>query len=539
MDPPELLRAKEWMLSRRAFLGWLGESTDSQVRTRGADGNHFYGKVHLLIHAQTTGQTWSHLILTGLNEGIWPRVFETGAFGSRHELMSLNRQARVLNRRGTVEGGQGSGHETVAGGKGHCLLPLERQDLALRDLCAALEATRSAICLTALTTEGGRSLLPSDFFSHAYQARTGLVLDEEAFRMLATATESWCREHESLFKAKSELTPAGIESTRIAYNARRDPVRSFGPYEFSFAQPPARQIQLSCKEWESAWNHPASVWLEKVVGASPWPKGDLSWPRAVGTWVHRWLAAALRDCHDRNSTDEIPVLLRAAAYREADTVRNRADALGRELYPWWEQVWMQARTLALGLAESLGPHLRDRQFICELKLPPNLMTALPGTTESDFELKGRLDLLLIKPDGVAHDPDHGNFSGCAGWVIDFKTGSAQSLNARKIGLGMGLQTVLYALAIRALGAVSTEISIHTPGAELKPQVVLDDILETTPLFRSLDKLHRDGVFGMRPEAANEYGYSPAYPLATRFIPYHVLEAKWALVHGVAPAEEDE
>ena len=173
VQPPAWLKQRDQKLARRTFLEWLRESTDSQTRTRGADGNHFYGKVHLLIYAQMTGQTWSHLILTGLNEGVWPRVFETGAFGSRHELTTLNAQARSLNQRGAAQGGQGIGHETVATDRGHCLLPLERQDLALRDLCAALESTNEAACLTAMTTEAGRSLLPNDFFNHAYQAQTG------------------------------------------------------------------------------------------------------------------------------------------------------------------------------------------------------------------------------------------------------------------------------------------------------------------------------------------------------------------------------
>ena len=120
-------------------------------------------------------------------------------------------------------------------------------------------------------------------------------------------------------------------------------------------------------------------------------------------------------------------------------------------------------------------------------------------------------------------------------MIDFKTGSAQGLSAKKIGDGKGLQAVLYALAVRARGATSTAISLHTSDAPLKPQVQLDDVLRITPLFRSLDKLHRDGVFGMRADADNAYGYSPAYPMATRFVPGAILEAKWALVHGAMPA----
>jgi len=539
IDPPAWLRKSEEMLSRRVFLEWLKESTDSQTRTRGADGNHFYGKAHLLIYAQMTGQTWSHLILTGLNEGVWPRVFEAGAFGSRHELAALNRQARELNRLGAGQGGQGMGHETVGADRGHCLLPLERQELALRDLCAALESTGAAACLTAMTTEGGRSLLPSDFFNHAYQAKTGRVLDEETFRSFANATQEWCRRHESFFESKTSILSSSIATTRIAYAARRDATRTFGPYEFAYGQPPRRPIQLSCKRWEDAWNHPATVWLEEIVGASPWPEGALSWPRAVGTWVHRWLAASLRECRERNSAKDFLPLLLAAADREAFAVRNRARAAEIELYPWWDQVWAQARTTALGLAETLAPHLQDRQFLCEFRLPQDVMIALPGTDQTDFLLKGRIDLLLVEPGAIPHDLASGDFSGCACWVVDFKTGSAQSLSDKKIGEGKGLQTVLYALAVRARGAASTAISLHTCDAPLKPQVQLDDVLGITPLFRSLDKFHRDGVFGMRADADNAYGYSPSYPMAMRFVPGNILEAKWALAHGAAPGEEEE
>src|SRR5260221_9570040 len=304
-----------------------------------------------------SGQTWSHLILTGLNEGVWPRVLETEAFGSRHELAALNGQARTLNRRGTTQGGQGEGHEAVSPDRGHCLLPLERQDLALRDLCAALEGTSDAVCLAAMTTQAGRSLLPSDFFNHAYQARTGRVLDEETFRGLAMATAAWCAKHDFLFQPQAKRGDAKtIGATRIAYEARRDATRPFGPCEFAFREPPERPIQLSCKTWEEAWNHPSVVWLERVVGAPPWPEGTLSWPRAAGTWVHRWLAAALRACGEGRSTGDFPALLRAAADRELSQARNRARAAGIELYPWWDQVCGQARAIALGLGEMLAPH---------------------------------------------------------------------------------------------------------------------------------------------------------------------------------------
>jgi len=530
IDPPGWLLSREEMLSRRAFLQWLKETTDSQTRTRGTDGNHFYGKVHLLIYGQTTGQTWSHLILTGLNEGVWPRVFETGAFGSRHELIALNQQARALNVRGTIQGGQGIGHETVAADKGHCLLPLERQDLALRDLCAALDGTGAAVCLSAVTTEGGRSLLPSDFFSHAYQAKTGQVLDEESFRRVATATESWCHQHASLFESKSAVAPSDINATRIAYAARRDPTQPFGLYEFSFAQPPPRPIQLWCKEWEGAWNHPSSVWLENVVGASSWPEGMLSWPRAVGTWVHRWLAAALHDYRERNAAAaEFPLLLRAAADREAAAVRTRADAAELDLYPWWEQVWRQARTRASQLGETLAPLLPEHTFYSEFTLPAELMVALPGSPHRDFQLKGRIDFLRVDEGTIAGTSERPDFSGCAGWVIDFKTGASKPLSQKNVLKGTGLQAILYALAIRALGAETTSLSVLAPESPAEKQLDLGPAVD--PILASLEKFHRTGVFGMRPAANSDYGFAPSYPIATQFVAAYILEAKWELTHG--------
>ncbi|MCE0523133.1 MAG: PD-(D/E)XK nuclease family protein [Methylacidiphilales bacterium] len=535
IDPPLWLQKNDAPLSRRTFLEWLKESTASQTRTRGADGNHFYGKVHLLIYAQMTGQTWSHLILTGLNEGVWPRVFETGAFGSRHELAALNQQARALNRLGAEQGGQGMGHETVGPDRGHCLLPLERRDLASRDLCAALESTGLAGCLTAMTTEGGVSLLPSDFFNHAFQAQTGRVLDEETFRNLANATREWRGQHRSLFEPKPDAPSRSITATKTAYAARRNPALPFGPYEFAYARPPRQPIQLSCKKWEDAWNHPAQVWLEEIVGSPPWPEGTQSWQRAIGTWVHHWLAASLRKCHERNSANDFLSLLLEAADREARLVRDRARAAKLELYPWWDLVWEQARVTALSLGEILASHLQNRQFLAEFRLPPNVMIALSGTDSADFSLKGRIDLLLVEPGAVHCDFDNGDFSGCTCWVVDFKTGSAQNLSEKKIGEGIGLQTLLYALAARALGATSTAVSLHTADAPLKPQVQLEDLLGIAPLFHSLDKFHRDGLFGMRADADNAYGYSPAYPMATRFVSSGVLKAKWALVHGGAPA----
>lgn len=533
------LEHMDQVLSRSSFLKWLKEATDSKEQTRGREGNHFYGKIHLLIYAQMTGQAWTHLILTGLNEGIWPRLFEAGAFGSRHELAALNRQARSLNAMGKGEGAQGAGHEIVQAGHGYCLLPLEKRDLALRDLCAAIEGTSGAACLAAMTSEAGRSLLPSDFFNHAYQIKTGHVLDETALQNLEAETTRWCRQHEFLFRsARQDNDSPGIAATRRAYEARRDESKPFGPFEFAYAQPPGQTIQLSCKTWETAWNHPATVWLEHVVGVSAWPEGILSWSRAIGTWTHRWLATALRTCKERNSIQEFLPLLQEATDRGAIQIENRARAVGLDLYPWWEPVWAQAQAMTLGLGQRLAPHLANKQFLSEYRLPENIQVALPGMERADFVLTGRIDLLLIDNERLANDLEKDDFSDCTCWVIDFKTGAASKLNLKAIEKGRGLQPLLYALAVRAKGARSVAISLSTPDAPLAPQLTVDEALEVTSLFRSFDIFHRAGIFGMRGNMENEYGYAPVYPLATRWVPKNILDAKWASIHGEAAVPEE-
>ncbi len=535
-EPPAWLRKSKDVLPRRAFIEWLRESTDSRTRTRGKESNHFYGRVHLLVYGQLSGQSWSHLILTGLNEGVWPRMFEPGAFGSRHELDALNQQARSLNRRVKITGRQGEGNDVVREGFGHCLLPLERQDLALRDLCAALESTSHVVCLAAMTTEAGRGLLPSDFFNHAYQVKTGRLLDEEAFRRLANTTEAWCRQHDPLFERQGEPPVLPIEQTREAHAARHDASQPFGAYEFAYDQPPERPIQLWSKQWEAAWNHPATVWLESIIGATGWPEGNLNWPRAVGTWVHDWLAQALRE--SREAKTPLLPLVHEVAGRTARRIRESATAAGLELYPWWQQVWAQARAITVGLAENLEPVLQGRPFQPEYRIPPRIAMTLPGSAHGDFELKGRIDLLLFAS-GAEGDPTSVNFAGTPCWVVDFKTGAARALSAKDIAQGRGLQSLLYALAMRSLGAGPVSFSLLTRNAVLKEQADVDAALQNAALFHSLEIMHRDGIFGMRPDADNEYGFSPPYPLATRFVPKHILEAKWARVHGGAPVDEED
>jgi hypothetical protein len=515
----------DFSLSRRAFLAWLRDVGDSRARRRA--GNHFYGKVHLLVYGQLAGQRWTHLILTGLNEGTWPRLMDGDAFGSRHEIAALNARARLLNRAGTGRGAQGEGHETVAPGRGHCLLPLERYDLALRDLCRALRATEHAVCLAARTHDQGRNLLPSDFFSHAWQLKTGQVLDDASFRDLAKTTARHVREHAALFPPEP-AEAQDIVATKTAYRSRRDPARPFGRYEFAYETPPESPIQLSCKNWENAFNHPASVWFSHVVGVGPWPEGSLSWKLSLGTWAHRWLAQAVNAAPDPAGLE---ARVRGAAEHDAKSVENHARDLGIELYPWWRQLWAQSRAVAHSLAQVLAPELAGKTALGEIDLPRPLEIALPGADRATFDLRGKLDLLLLEPPmtpgaNTAFDP-----RGARAWIIDFKTGADTGLTEKRLEKGHGLQIALYGLALRALGAEPVALSVLTPGSVLKRQLEETGTRGPSEPFRTLEAMHRGGLFGQSDQEDRAHGFAPDYPITTRAIPREVLKAKRALARS--------
>jgi hypothetical protein len=515
----------EFTISRRGFLAWLRDAVDSRERVRA--GNHFYGRIHLLVYGQLAGQRWTHLILTGLNEGVWPRLVEGDAYGSRYELAELNARARALNRTSAVRGGQGEGHTTVAPGRGHCLLPLERYDLALRDLCRALRATERAVCIAARTQEEGRAQLPSDFYGHAWQVKTGRVLDDTIFRDLARTTAQHVRDHAAFFP------PAPVETQEIAaaataYHARRDFEQPFGRYEFAYASPPESPIQLSCKMWETAFGHPAFVWLSQVVGVETWPEGNLSWKLSLGTWAHRWLAQAVNAGPNHAGLE---ARVRAAAERGAQAVQKRARELGIELYPWWRQLWAQSQAVALALAKVLTPELADKKALAEIQLPKPLEIALPGAARATFALRGKLDLLLLEPADATASHSAPEVRGCRAWIIDFKTGADSGLTEKRLENGRGLQIALYGLALRALGAEPVSMSVLTPGAVLKRQIEETGSRGSSEPFRTLEAMHRAGIFGQSDQEDRAHGFAPDYPLTTRTIPREVLKAKRALERG--------
>lgn len=513
-------------ISRRAWLRWLRETLVSWRAERAECGNHPYSRVHLLPCGQADAQTWTHLILAGLNEGQWPPALEDSGFLGEEEIDALNRRIRVLNQRATAQGSQGEGHETVQPGHALCLGPAQRRDLALRQFLATLDSATTAIAATAqLFDEAApdRRLNPSDFFTRLYFRVHHRAVSQDAMTALRDETARWLDTAALWKKPAPDLAP--VQQTHTAFTARRDTTQPFGEYEFALRTPLA-PLRLSATAWENALTSPALIWMHKLLGVSARDAGDETpWSLATGQWVHAWLRA-ISDAAVPNTFALLPpppellarVHTHATAFRER--VRTVLAACDRTAPDWWLSAWQQALHLAQRLAQRVAAVESRTHLATEWTLAD---TAIPLADGAALHMHGRADLLLTTAP-----------TSEGAWIVDYKTGNRKPLTEKKLRGGDGVQLALYALALRANG-----VSLLTPDLALDaPQLTLDELTAQSRLWRGLHRMQESGVFGLRGALRDEFAFRGDYPLATLAIDEAVLDEKWSRTHPDLCSEEE-
>jgi hypothetical protein len=526
-------------ISRRSWLRWLGETLVSWRVTRATAGRHPYSRLHLLPYAQAESQSWTHLILAGLNEGQWPPPLEDAGYLGEEEIDALNRRLAALNTRVTAQGVQGEGHLAVQPGKAFCLGVAERRALARRQFLNTLESATVAVTATASLVDEAtpdRPLNPSEFFNHLHFETHRRAASQDTLAAFRTETARWLDASKLWLAPAPDLAPA--RPTRHAYDARRTGTAAFGEFEFAMRTPPSEPLHLSATQWEAALSSPALVWMNVLLGVGPGESSDETpWNLTTGQWSHHWLAA-ISDAPQRGAFAPLPtpgelsrrVLARARAFRE----RVAAILAGqrRELPDWWQSAWEQAWRLTAQFSERVAA-VRDHTAIATERTLPDTAIALPG--DRKLHLRGRTDLLLA---GTAPSPEAAPEKV---WIVDYKTGKKSPLAPKRIAIGDGLQLALYALAWRELGAREVGASILTPSLELPgPQVTWSDLAGLANLWDGLYAMQQTAVFGQLGALRDEWSFGGDYPLATLAIDPEVLDEKWALTHtAFAAADEEE
>lgn len=526
-------------ISRRSWLRWLGETLVSWRVTRATASRHPYSRLHLLPYAQAESQSWTHLILAGLNEGLWPPPLEDAGYLGEEEIDALNRRLTALNTRVTAQGVQGEGHIAVQPGKAFCLGVAERRALARRQFLNTLESATIAVTATASLVDEAtpdRPLNPSEFFNYLHFETHRRAASQETLTAFRTETARWL--HASKLWLIPDLDLALARQTRLAYDARRTRTTKFGEYEFAMRSLPPAPLHLSATQWEGALSSPALVWMNVLLGVGPGESSDETpWSLTTGQWAHHWLAA-ISDAPTRGDFAPLPapaelrhrVLTRAQSFRER--VAGILAEQRRELPDWWQSAWEQAWRLTAQFVERVAA-VRDHVLVATERTLPDTAIMLPE--DRKLFLRGRTDLLLT---GVAPSPKAVPEKV---WIVDYKTGKKSALAAQRIVGGDGLQLALYALAWRELGAREVGASILTPSMELTgPQVSWADLIGLTNLWNGLYAMQETAVFGQFGALRDEWSFCGDYPLATLAIDPEVLDEKWALTHtAFTPADEEE
>ena len=535
--------------SRTLFLQWLEETASSARITRDLIGQHPYARVQILTPAQAEDQTWSHLILAGLNEAAWPAATR-GDFLPAAQIDELNRSVQKLNRAATRRGRQGEGHVTVRDGATLFLGAAQQRQLALAQFASLTESATHGLALAASLVQEAtpeRISNPSEFFIHLYHQVHGQPVSQTALRALREQTRRWVDAAALEPSPTLEQTPAVLQ-TRTAYSARRE-IAASGEYDFALRVPPNEIKPLSVSNTEALLKSPALIWMERYLGVAGAEDSTYVWNATVGKWTHEWLASILGPTETFTAfpaPDTIAPRILAAAERKRAEVRELCRQAGRTIPDWWDSGWENALCLAQTLGRLLGAIEGWPCAVSEWKLEAQPIAVGKGRS---LLLRGRADLLLgrtVPPPASLTLPDL--------WIIDFKTGNKKSIapssrskddprppRVRKQVLKAepSLQLGLYALAAKQLGAKAVHLSILSPIVPTpKAQLHDDDFSECSAAFVELARMQATGIFGMKGALRGAFTFTKDYPLATLAIDPEIIDERWEQTHPDLVAEDD-
>ncbi len=518
--------------SRDHFVRWLTDVFAESALCREPAGDNPYARVQLLRYDQADNQSWSHLILAGLNEGVWPRRDDESPFLPDEQIAALNARLRELNRRITREGRFGAGHATLDENSTLCVGARERREIALRQLLNAVESSNAQLAVSAQLYNSSpreQAVNPSEFYARLYFNARGRALSQREIDSIHQQTREWLGETK-LFES---ITPpeTDLGQTETAYRIRRTSGGRFSEYEFAFREgaPPQRAFSISATDAARLFTAPALVWMKTFLRLEADDLDTTSWNLATGQWVHRWLAVVGKPQENKfvspPPAEQIVQRVTTEADRFHDDVTSILQSCNRALPDWWVSGWRNARYLSNRFAKELTriadwPHLATEWML-------DSPQTIPLENGDELRVRGRVDLLL-----ATGEPSEGQL-----WIVDYKTGIAAPLKSHPTALrkqllaGNGVQICIYALALRALGWRQIGASLLTRENELDgPDVTISAIDGQKQIWREIARMEKTGIFGMLGELRSEFTFIGKYPLATLSMDKDLLREKWRRTH---------
>lgn len=511
---------REIEVSRDNFCQWLRDVFRDPQRIRNELGRNPFSRIHILSFDEFSGESWSHLIVGGLNSDEWPRRWVDSGLFSGDQIGKLNQL--VLKR-----GRQGEGHVVVKGDHSWIHSSSDLRLSSFVHFTRLLRVPRRGLALTFSAerrTATLETIRPSEFLIKVYWVDRGSLLEGDELKALIEQTNGWLK---GAFNKPLENSEEN-DRMLFAFKARRDPEKPFSEFEFSYREPPSGGLSLSASAWDILMERPAEVWLKHVLKLRKrqnWSE-KMGFNLAHGSWVHSWL----RIGNERGGFIPFPKAdaWRASARHAANLTLGKVSLAyrkaGREVPDWWLSQWNEATEVAEQFLERLTSIAKWTYLASERPLPTNWTALLPNGTR--LPIKGRMDLILANGpiDGCKRDDVWP--ADVSAWIIDFKTSSgARPLTSRNFSRGYGLQIGLYAQSLATMGCQSISMSIAIPHSALRPQISQEDLATANTLWQEISRLHKSGVVGQSSELRSNFSFKGDYPLATLKVDPAIIECK--------------
>ena len=486
---PEPVPARAFLEAIRAFLPEKGPVAGQRSG---------FSRVTLTTCRRAAGVAWSDSIFVESNAGVWPARREPSCW--------LGDDAR---------------RELCAGhGRFQLVLPTsdERAALERRLYCAIARDTRRRVLFTAaLASEEDPEvrLGPNLWLERVMWGKghfSSGAAGSEAFERLATVRP---------LPAQAAQPP--LEWGRI-WARRRDPAAPFDEFFLGDPSGARRPGHLSASLIERGVKDPAALWFDGVLGVRrvDWKPFARARRKAVGTAVHRVLAAALRGAPVEGSFSAILDPVAAESRLRAELARLRC---GWPADRYWDSFHLEVSKAAGELlAKVYGLPLAAYGAV-EVSIPPGACISISDT--ETLRVSGRMDLVLS---------DRPGWEGSAVEIVDFKTGGDAKLSAQRMETGgHSLQLGVYLAAARSVGAAGNVWMLKPD--ERAMSIGMADLDRATAKFRVIGMHLSRGLYGARTADRDEYTHIFEWPLACAPVASAVLESKFALTFGPGNPED--
>ena len=475
----------------RAFLPERGPLTG------GAPRNGF-ARVTLTTCRRAAGVSWSDIILAESNAGVWPERREPSCWlgdDARRELCASHGRLQVA-------------------------LPTsdDRAAQEKRLYCSIARDTRRQVIFTASVFGEDEPELkqgPNVWLERIMWAKGLFPAGSDgagAFERLARRLPE---------PPALSLSPAGWGAI---WDTRRDPGAPFDDYFLSDPGGASTPSRLSASQIERAIKDPATLWFDAVLGVRrvEWRPFSRARNKAVGTSVHRVLAASLRGVPAEGSFSILQDFPETKARLAAELARLRA-AWPKDRY--WDSFHRDVSQAAIELLGRVYELPRAAYGAVEVSLPAG--ATVPVSETGTIRVSGRMDLVLS---------DQPGWEGSQIEIVDFKTGGDAKLSAARMeSSGASLQLGVYLEAARSVGASG---GVWMLKADQRPtRIGMDALGRATAKLRMIGVHLSRGIYGARTADRDEYTHVFEWPVACSPVPSAVLESKFVVTFGGAPEED--